>query len=262
MRGLKGGSPNISLIKQRQSGTLIFRLRQSLSFFRSDPKSSGQKRWIFIGGTVHEEGTIRAEIGRTVKFAVFAYEPIVMNDMNNHWAASYVHRLEGMNVAAGYPDGSFRPEQTVTRLEFAKLLTSALGLEAASGNTNFSDNGDIPSWARPHVAAAVEAGLILGYEEAGTTSFMGMRTVTRAAAAVMTARALQLSGVDAGSLMGNVPELKDASDIPNWAKLSIDQALSAGILNGYADGAFRGDQATTRGEAAAMVYKLLAALGI
>lgn len=221
-----------------------------------------QKRWIFIGGTVHEEGTIRAEIGRTAKLAVFAYEPVVMNDMTNHWAASYVHRLEGMNVADGYPDGSFRPEQTVTRLEFAKLLTSALGLEAASGNTSFSDHGDIPSWARPHVAAAVEAGLILGYEEAGTTSFMGMRTVTRAEAAVMTARALRLSGIDAGSLTGNVPELKDASDIPSWAKPSIDQALSAGILSGYADGAFRGDQATTRGEAAAMVCKLLAALGI
>lgn len=183
-----------------------------------------------------------------------------MNDMTNHWAASYIHRLEGMNVAVGYPDGSFRPEQTVTRLEFAKLLTSALGLEAASGNTNFSDNGDIPSWARPHVAAAVEAGLILGYEEAGTTSFMGMRTVTRAEAAVMTARALQLSEADVGSLTSNAPELKDASDIPNWVKPSVDETLSAGILSVYADGAFRGDQATTRGEAAAMVYRVLAAL--
>jgi len=220
-----------------------------------------QKRWIFIGGTVEEEGTIRIDVDHFTKFAVFSYEPAAMKDMLNHWAASYVHRLMGMNAAAGYPDGSFLPEKSVTRFEFAKMLSSALGLEAASIDTSFTDEGDIPTWAKPYVAAAAEAGLILGYEEGGMTSFKGERAVTRAEAAVMTARALQLHRAEIG-LASKAPELKDAADIPSWAKPSIDNALSAGILNGYEDGAFRASQLTSRGEAAAMIYKLLNALGI
>ncbi|MCR2805168.1 Ig-like domain-containing protein [Paenibacillus soyae] len=222
-----------------------------------------QKRWIFIGGTVNEEeGTVRVNVDHFTKFAVFAYEAATMTDMAKHWAASYVLRLAGMNVAAGYPDGSFRPEGFVTRFEFAKMLTSALGLEAASRGTGFSDDENIPSWAKQHVAAAAQTGLILGYEEDGLTSFKGDRTVTRAEAAVMTARALNLYATSVVGLTDKAPEWKDASDIPAWAKPSIDQALSAGILNGYDDGSFSASQFTSRGEAAAMIYKLLAALGI
>ncbi|MNY66307.1 hypothetical protein D3C86_2037120 [compost metagenome] len=78
----------------------------------------------------------------------------------------------------------------------------------------------------------------------------------------MTARALQMYGKGAAGITSQTPSLKDASDIPSWAKPSIDIALSAGILNGYEDGVFRAGQTTTRGEAAAMIYKLLSALGI
>ena len=43
---------------------------------------------------------------------------------------------------------------------------------------------------------------------------------------------------------------------------AIEEALAAGILSGYDDGSFRAERLTSRGEAAAMIYKLLAALGI
>lgn len=221
-----------------------------------------QHRWVFIGGTVDEDGMIRVNVDYAAKFAVYSYEPVVMTDMANHWSSSYVRRLAGMNVLAGYPDGSFRPDASTTRYEFAKMLTSALGIEADSLNTNFSDDANIPSWAKPHIAAAVEAGLIQGYEEAGTASFKGERTVTRAEAAIMVANALQHYGIDTVSSTGKVPSLKDALDIPSWAKPSVELALSAGVLSGYEDGTFWAGQTITRGEAAAMIYKLLAALGI
>ncbi|RJX39184.1 S-layer homology domain-containing protein [Paenibacillus pinisoli] len=48
-----------------------------------------------------------------------------------------------MKVATGYLDGIFRPEEAVTRFEFAKMLASALGHTEASRDTNFSDNRDI-----------------------------------------------------------------------------------------------------------------------
>lgn len=48
-----------------------------------------------------------------------------------------------------------------------------------------------------------------------------------------------------------------------WKVILLDdQALFAGILNGYGDGTFRASRTTTRAEAAAMIYKLLLALEI
>jgi len=224
--------------------------------------NESQQRWIFIGGIAEEDGTIKVKASNTAKFAVFSYEPTLMTDMEHHWATDYVYRLAGMNVTAGYLDGSFRPEATVTRYEFAKMLASALGLKADGNSTNFADDASIPNWAKLHVAAAVEAGLIQGIQqEEGVMSFRGELGVTRAEAAVMTTRALQLYGDYSSGSTGNAPTLKDAADIPSWAKPLIDQALSAGILNGYGDGTFRASRTTTRAEAAAMIYKLLLALG-
>ena len=222
----------------------------------------GQKRWIFVGGTMGEDRTINVEVNHFTTFAVYSYEPQTMTDMTNHWAERYVSRLAGMDVASGYPDGGFHPGAAISRYEFAKLLALALGLKAASSDMSFADDTNIPSWAKPYVAAAVEAGLIQGYAEGGATSFHGELTVTRAEAAVMTARTLQLYDTAADGITDGAPILKDASDIPSWARPSIDEALSAGILSGYDDGSFRADQTATRAEAATMIYKLLFALGI
>lgn len=144
------------------------------------------------GGTVDGNGTIRVEVDHFTKFAVFAYEPAAMTDMAHHWADSYVHRLAGMKAAVGYPDGSFRPDETVSRSEFAKMLASALGLEAASRSTGFSDDGDIPPWAQPSIGQAMSAGILNGYED-GT--FRAGQAMTRAEAAAVIFKLLDVLGI-------------------------------------------------------------------
>lgn len=79
-----------------------------------------------------------------------------------------VARLTALGVIVGYPDGTFRPEQPVTRAEFAKIIVGALGIgEAAlyaSGPTGFLD---VPEghWASGYVNVATSVGVINGYPD-------------------------------------------------------------------------------------------------
>ncbi|MDQ6422853.1 S-layer homology domain-containing protein [Paenibacillus sp. LHD-117] len=216
-----------------------------------------QHRWIYIGGTVNADGTVTVSVSHFTKFAVFEYEPAPFADLAGHWATVYTDRLVGMKVIQGYPDRTFRPDATVARAQFTKMLTEALGLPTPANVTDFADDSEIPIWSKSAVAAAVKAGLISGYPDKGAIWFKADQTITRAEMAVMIARALSADG---NSADGGADRFKDAAAIPDWAQASVEAAVSAGVLNGYEDGTFRPDQQATRAEAAAMIYKLLEVL--
>jgi predicted DNA-binding antitoxin AbrB/MazE fold protein len=79
-----------------------------------------------------------------------------------------VERLVALDIIAGYPDGTFKPEQPVTRAEFAKIMVSALGIgEAANyaaGPTRFPDV-TAGHWASGYINVAVDVGIIVGYPD-------------------------------------------------------------------------------------------------
>ncbi|WP_053373141.1 S-layer homology domain-containing protein [Paenibacillus sp. FJAT-27812] len=218
-----------------------------------------QKRWVYIGGDVRADGTITVSVKHFTKFAVYQAEPKVLSDVTAHWAAPYTARLLGMNVIQGFEDNTFRPDVTVTRAAFAKMIVQALGLPAASGNTSFADNNEIPAWAKGDVAAAVQAGILKGYEQNGKTWFKASQTITRAEMSVMIANALKANSQQPANAEIS---FKDAAAIPAWAKSSINTAVTAGILTGYKDLTFRSDREASRAEAAAMIYRLLDSLHI
>lgn len=75
-----------------------------------------------------------------------------------HWAADAIAYAAAQGWISGYPDGSFQPEQTVTRAETVKILNRALGrpaAEQAEPETLFSD---VPQthWARAEILAAAQ----------------------------------------------------------------------------------------------------------
>ncbi len=59
-----------------------------------------------------------------------AYIGKLFPDVNsNHWAAAQIKELSEMGVIVGYPDGTFKPDDNVTRAEFAVMAIKALGQE-------------------------------------------------------------------------------------------------------------------------------------
>lgn len=121
----------------------------------------------------------------TFTFVAAAPEDVVGEDCENA-----VARLGALDILAGYPDGTFRPEQPVTRAEFAKIIVSAMGVgeaaQYAAGATKFAD---VPAdhWATGFINVAVDVGIINGYPD-GT--FLPENQVTFAEAIKMIVAAL------------------------------------------------------------------------
>jgi hypothetical protein len=112
----------------------------------------------------------------------------MFSDMSGEASSEAVTVLKELGVVAGYPDGTFRPDQIVTRAEMARFIVAALGLEQfAIGTTSkYPDMVQAP-WAQGVVAYGTSLGFISGYPD-GT--FKPNQQVSFQEAASMLVRAL------------------------------------------------------------------------
>ncbi|ACX51295.1 S-layer domain protein [Ammonifex degensii KC4] len=181
-------------------------------------------------------------------------------DMAGHWAEATVAKLAGMGVISGYPDGTFRPDNEISRAEVTAILVRALKLAPGSEqDLKFKDNASIPAWARGVVAAAAREGLVRGYPQPdGTVTFEPDRPVSRAEMAALAVRILEKK---VGPVAPAELKFADTGSIPQWARSSVGAAVAKGIVVGYPDNTFRPDKQVTRAEAAAMILRLLEAVG-
>lgn len=182
-------------------------------------------------------------------------------DMAGHWAEGTVAKLAGMGVISGYEDGSFRPDNEISRAEVTAILVRALKLPAGSEQDllKFKDRASIPDWARGVVAAAAKEGLVRGYPQPdGTVTFEPDRPVSRAEMAALVVRILEKK---VGSVAPAELKFVDAGSIPQWARSSVGAAVAKGIVVGYPDNTFRPQKRVTRAEAAAMILRMLEAIG-
>ncbi|TXK85257.1 S-layer homology domain-containing protein [Paenibacillus sp. N3.4] len=218
-----------------------------------------QGKWLYVGGVVTGNGTIAIDVNYWGTFAVFSAEQHVFIDMNGHWAAQYVDRLAGRNVVDGFEDRTFRPDQSVTRVQLVKMIADALALKATGTPTYFADSNLLPDWAKDTIAQAAQEGLIQGYEEKGSAWFKPNQPLTRAELAVILSRVLDRNAVHASK---GVAAFTDQKDIPEWAQPAVMAVSGANIVSGYPDGSFRQAGYVTRAEAAKMIYMLLESLHI
>nr|WP_255570685.1 S-layer homology domain-containing protein [Cohnella sp. CFH 77786] len=238
--------------------------------FTFDPKSlkNGQKPsifyydeakkvWVKVGGTVNGN-RITVEVNHFTKFAVLgedqekvpAAETIHLSDISGHWAETSINQAVNGGIVSGYPDGTFKPDHTVTRAEFAVMLMNALKPQGEGATLTFTDKEKIGSWAQKAVAQAVQAGMISGYED-GT--FRPDAEITRPEMAVMIAKALGQS-VETTTTTG----FADDKDIPAWSKGAVAGLKKLGIIEGKGMDEFAPLDKTTRAEAVTVLLKMLA----
>lgn len=79
------------------------------------------------------------------------------------WAVRYIMSLVSRRIFDGYPDGTFKPQETVTRIEAITAAVRLMGLrdqaesdEEKATKLNFHDAANVPSWAIGYVAVALE----------------------------------------------------------------------------------------------------------
>ncbi|MDU2686951.1 SH3 domain-containing protein [Paeniclostridium sordellii] len=158
------------------------------------------------------------------------------NDIDGHWAKNAIIDFATKGYINGYGDGTFKPDNSITRAEFVKILNKAFGYTNV-GKENFSDVN--PSdWYYNDICIGVNAGYINGYED---NTFKPDKQITREEASKIIATALNLKGD------GNL-NFKDSSEISNWAKSYVDALSDNNIINGYEDNTFRPHNNMTRAE--------------
>ena len=176
------------------------------------------------------------------------------NDINGHWAQASIEELASRLIVDGTGNGAFAASRDVTRAEFAAIATRALGLTTNAGAASTFSDIDQGAWYAEAVGTAVGAGLMNGYPN-GT--FNPNAPITRQEIAVVLSKAAEFAG---GTLTSNASVLErfsDAADIPAWARKSLTELASSGILQGNANGRISPAQEATRAETAVMLEKLL-----
>ena len=176
-------------------------------------------------------------------------------DTQDYWAASYVDFLYSAGITTGYDDGTFRPNQNISRQQFAVMLFRYLGLDGsqyANVTLPFADSGSIGDYALTAVKALYSEGIISGSAGSdGKLYFNPGASLTRAQAAAMIGRT-QEKGYATVELT-----FSDASAIPAYAAFYIQTMAAQGVLSGYADGTFLPGANITRGQMAKILYNLM-----
>lgn len=208
------------------------------------------QKWVEQPARVDDNGEVKTISARVWGFGQLVLvddhrAPMSFKDTAKHWAAGTIKDMAACGIINGFPDGTFMPDQAVTRAEFVKMLSSALHWPLADEMPAFKD--EILDWARGAVAAAVANGVVTGYPD-GT--FRPDAGITRSEMAVMIDRALALEETD------EPLEYKDKGLIPGFAETAVAKATSAGLLQG-ADGLFRPEDGATRAETAVVISRVL-----
>lgn len=130
----------------------------------------------------------------------------------SHWAANYIGYMQQFGIITGYADGSFRPDASVTRAEFAAIASRFERL--TEGTKSFSD---VPSshWAAKYINFAATRGWVNGYAD-GT--FQPNNSITRAEVAAVTCRLLERNA-DQSYIRSHLSELRAFTDVSesHWA---------------------------------------------
>lgn len=173
------------------------------------------------------------------------------NDVpENHWASPAISALGGSAIISGYPDGSFRPNDSITRAEFAKLVVSAFSVDASS-DTVFSDV-NAEDWYAPYITKGEGSGLITGYN--GTFNPTG--NISRQDAAVILYRMTALAGL---TYSGSAT-FDDLTSISVYALTAVRSLANAGIISGDENYRFNPTVNLSRAEAAKLIYSLIGSM--
>ncbi|WP_051302533.1 S-layer homology domain-containing protein [Salibacterium aidingense] len=168
------------------------------------------------------------------------------SDVNkDFWAEESIEYLNEEGIIGGYPDGTFRPGESITRIQAASMMVKALNLETTGRSA--PDYEDISvGYARSGIVAAVnEEGIMSG----NGNQFRPGEKITRAQMAAVLRRGFEL---------GEYSEILFTDiDRSYWSFTDITTIAYHGITTGYEDGTFRPGNETTRAQFAVFLDNVM-----
>ena len=169
----------------------------------------------------------------------------------SHWANEAVEALSDKGIINGFDDGTFAPNSSVKREEFAKMIAIVGGYDTDTDVESVFSDAPQDAWYVPFINAVYENGVVSGI---GDGKFGVGMNITRQDMCVMMYNVLKS--------LTTLPEAKDNSfkdgeDIADYAEEAINVLSAAGVINGDDDGNCNPKSSATRAEAAQMLYNAL-----
>lgn len=179
----------------------------------------------------------------------------------SHWAYSSIMLLVEKGVISGYADGLFKPNELVSRSEFAKMMTLALQIPLIKDTAPSFADVSRNDWEFVYVETAKK--YLTGYQQGESYYFKGKEPAVREDMAVALVKTLNLESevaddINAEYVYARLQQIfSDADTIsPNLRKYVL-LAYEADLIGGYTDGTCGPQKSITRAEAASMLVKVL-----
>lgn len=162
-----------------------------------------------------------------------------------HWASAFVNSLKSSDIIGGYPDGSFKPASNVNVNEFIAMTIKALGYRFESMSSD---------WSKPYIDKAIELGIIEDREFDSYTA-----QITREQMTSIVVHAIALNEVMPGGTLDQYikNETKDYYLVSDYYKQAMLDSYKLGIITGFDDKTFRPRDFSNRGQAGAVIAKIL-----
>ena len=186
------------------------------------------------------------EVGGELELAITVGSTFIDVSVS-HWAWQWIETIFHAGLTAGYPDGTYRPDNPVTRAEMAVFLKKGIHGSTYTppildGSHPFSDISG--HWAEAWIEDLFDEGFTSGFPD-GT--YRPDNQVTRAEMAVFLKKAIHGSAYTSPAPDGSHP----FSDITgHWAEAWIEDLFDEGITSGFPDGTYRPENTATRAEMA------------
>ncbi len=169
-----------------------------------------------------------------------------------YWAKPFIERLSREGVINGYSDGTFKPEQTVTRAQFAVILRNAFSENPVRKSRVFKD---VPTkhWAAASIDKAYTTGFMSGYSD---NTFRPDQKITKAQTLVFLSNGLQLPPPKRVNKVLSI--YRDTTEITEDSKIGIATATENKLVVNYPNASFLNpNDEVTRADVAAVIYQAL-----
>ena len=172
-------------------------------------------------------------------------KPSYPTDIDGHWAKSNIEYVYDHSLMNGYPEGIFAPENSITRAEFATVMSKFMELgEDSAAADKFSDVDG--HWAKGYIGALYNREIVNGVSD---IEFAPDANITRQEIATILARAFKLTEKSADVFADN-------DSIAEWASDFVYITKAAGYMQGDENNNFNPIANATRAEVATIIYRL------
>ena len=181
--------------------------------------------------------------------------PVAFTDVPpGYWAKIYIEALSAKGVIAGFPDGTYKPDEPVTRAQFAAIINKAFAPPVKREAINFRDVSQ-DFWGYQAIQTAYRGAYLAGYPN---RIFRPQQEIPRVQVLVSLANGLGLNAADQASLS----LYNDAIQIPDYAKDPVAAATTKQLVVNYpTPNQLNPNREATRAEVAAFVYQALVNAG-